>query len=67
MSGIIDRIKGLFGGASDTAGDTAKDGEVAIDEAELDDDSSYDRVQADIARNKQEAFDRLSDMDNSRR
>ena len=63
MSGIIDRIKGLFGGASDTA----KDAEIAVDEAELDDDASYDRVQADIERNKREAFDRLSDMDNSRR
>jgi hypothetical protein len=64
MAGIVDRIKALFGGQPDA--DKAADGEIAVNEAELDSDSSYDRVQADIARNKREAFDRMSDMDDSR-
>ena len=63
MAGIVDRIKSMFG-----MGDADKDsdGEIRVNEAELEADDSYDRVQADIARNKQEAFDRMSDMDGSR-
>ena len=64
MAGIVDRIKALFGGSSNA--DKDGDGEIPVNEAELDADSSYDRVQADIARNKREAFDRMSDMDDSR-
>ena len=62
MAGIVDRIKSMFGMGD---ADKDRDGEIKVNEAELDSDSSYDRVQADIARNKQEAFDRMSDMDGS--
>jgi hypothetical protein len=60
--GIVDRVKRIFGRGEDDAEDGADEaGGDAEEQAE-----SYDRVRGDIERDRNKAYERLTDVDGGR-
>ena len=61
--GIVDRIKGLFGGS---APDVDAAAETEEDERKVEEELNYEHLQADRERERRDMYDRLSDVDGRR-
>jgi len=60
--GIVDRVKRIFGRGEDDAEEGGdEDGRRAEEQAE-----SYDRVHGDLERDRNKAYERLTDVDGGR-